>query len=67
MDDNYKTLLIKEAVGTAARKLDLPDDAIFHSDCGGNYTSSEFAAELKEHGILQSVGRIGIYRLTGQP
>ena len=60
MDDNYKTPLIKEAIRMAARNLDLPDGAIFHSDRGSNYTSAEFARELKELGILQSVGRTGI-------
>jgi putative transposase len=60
MDDNYKTPLIKEAIRMAARNLDLPEGAIFHSDRGSNYTSAEFAGELKELGILQSVGRTGI-------
>jgi putative transposase len=60
MDDNYKTPLIKEAIRMAARNLDLPEGAIFHSDRGSNYMSGEFAAELKNLGILQSVGRTGI-------
>lgn len=60
MDDNYRTPLIKDAIRMAARNLDLPEGAIFHSDRGSNYMSGEFAAELKELGILQSVGRTGI-------
>lgn len=60
MDDNYKTPLITEAITMAARNLDLPDAAIFHSDRGSNYTSDEFAAVLKRLGIRQSVGRTGI-------
>jgi putative transposase len=60
MDDNYKTPLIKKAVQMAARNLDLPEGAIFHSDRGSNYTSGEFAEELKKLGIRQSVGRTGI-------
>ena len=60
MDDNYKTPLIKEAVRMAARNLKLPEGAIFHSDRGSNYTSAEFAGELGELGIRQSVGRTGI-------
>jgi putative transposase len=60
MDDNYKTPLIKEAIRMAARNVDLPDGAVFHSDRGSNYTSAEFAKELKELGIRQSVGRTGI-------
>jgi putative transposase len=32
MDDNYKMPLITEAIQMAARNLDLPEGAIFHSD-----------------------------------
>ncbi len=44
MDDNYRTPLITSAIEMAARNLDLPADAVFHSDRGSNYTSAEFAA-----------------------
>ena len=60
MDDNYKTPLISRAIGMAARNLDLPEGAVFHSDRGSNYTSAEFAEVLKTLGITQSVGRTGI-------
>lgn len=60
MDDNYKTPLIVAAVEMAARNLDLPDGAIFHSDRGSNYTSGEFAKALKRLKISQSAGRTGI-------
>ena len=60
MDDNYRTPLIKSAIEMAARNLDLPADAVFHSDRGSNYTSAEFAASLERLGIRQSVGRTGI-------
>jgi transposase InsO family protein len=60
MDDNYKTPLISGAIRMAARNLDLPEGAVFHSDRGSNYTSGEFAGVLKELGISQSVGRTGI-------
>jgi putative transposase len=60
MDDNYRTPLITAAIEMAARSLDLPEDAIFHSDRGSNYTSAEFAAVLERIGIRQSVGRTGI-------
>jgi putative transposase len=59
VDDNYRTPLITAAIKMAARNIDLPDDAIFHSDRGSNYTSAEFAAVLEELGIRQSVGRTG--------
>jgi transposase InsO family protein len=60
MDDNYRTPLITAAIGMAARNLDLPEGAVFHSDRGSNYTSAEFAAVLERLGIRQSVGRTGI-------
>ena len=60
MDDNYKTPLISDAIKMAARNLDLPEGAIFHSDRGSNYTSAEFAGILESLGIRQSVGRTGI-------
>lgn len=60
MDDNYKTPLISRAIEMAARNLDLPEGAVFHSDRGSNYTSAEFAGVLKNLGITQSVGRTGI-------
>jgi len=60
MDDNYKTPLIISAIEMAARNLDLPDGAVFHSDRGSNDTSAKFSEALKELGIRQSVGRTGI-------
>ena len=60
MDDHYRTPLITKAIRMAARNVDLPDGAIFHSDRGSNYTSAEFAEVLEGLGIRQSVGRTGI-------
>jgi putative transposase len=60
MDDHYRTPLITSAIQMAARNVDLPDGAIFHSDRGSNYTSAEFAGVLGSLGIRQSVGRTGI-------
>ncbi|MCW2938668.1 MAG: Integrase catalytic region [Actinomycetia bacterium] len=65
MDDNYKTPLIEQAIEMAARNHSLTDQAIFHSDRGSNYTSSQFAKALKELRLRQSVGRTGISLLTG--
>jgi transposase InsO family protein len=59
MDDNYKTSLITAAITMAARNHTLQSGAIFHSDRGSNYTSAEFAIELRRLGIRQSVGRTG--------
>lgn len=60
MEDNYKTPLISAAITMAARTQTISDDAIFHSDRGSNYTSTEFAATLTSLKIRQSVGRTGI-------
>jgi putative transposase len=60
MDDNYKTPLITAAIEMAARNIDLPEGAIFHSDRGSNYTSAEFAAVLRRLQVRQSVGRTGV-------
>jgi putative transposase len=37
MDDNYRTPLITRAIEMAARNVDLPAGAVFHSDRGSNY------------------------------
>jgi putative transposase len=60
MDDNYKTPLIAAAIDMAARNQKLKPGAIFHSDRGSNYTSTDFARHLRRHDIRQSVGRTGI-------
>lgn len=60
IDDNYKTPLIENAIEMAARNCSLAPNAIFHSDRGSNYTSSQFAATLNKLNIRQSVGRTGI-------
>jgi transposase InsO family protein len=60
MDDNYKAPLIVSAIKMAARNLDLPEGAVFHSDRGSNYTSAKFADALRELEIRQSVGRTGV-------
>lgn len=60
MDDNYKTPLIETAIRMAARNYDLPAGAIFHSDRGSNYTSTQFGRALESLHIQQSVGRTGI-------
>src|SRR5882724_7540209 len=49
--DNYRTPLIEQAFGMAARNHILAGNAIFHSDRGSNYTSRQFAETLKGHGI----------------
>jgi putative transposase len=60
MAGHMKTSLVREAIDMAARNILLPDDAIFHSDRGCQYTSSEFREHLRTIGVRPSVGRTGI-------
>lgn len=60
MDDHYQTPLISRAIHNAARNRKLAKDAIFHSDRGSNYMSTEYAATLKRLRLRQSAGRTGI-------
>jgi transposase InsO family protein len=60
MDDHYRTPLIETAIEMAARNHKLAAGAVFHSDRGSNYTSTQFARTLTKHGLRQSVGRTGI-------
>ncbi|MFE9650113.1 IS3 family transposase [Streptomyces sp. NPDC006365] len=60
MNDHYQTSLISRAIRNAARNRRLAKEAIFHSDRGSNYMSSEFAETLDRLGLRRSVGRTGI-------
>jgi transposase InsO family protein len=56
MDDNYKTPLISRAIEMAATNVALPEDAIFHSGRGGNYTSGRVRVETGRTRYL-AIGR----------
>ncbi|GAA0950906.1 IS3 family transposase [Nonomuraea longicatena] len=60
LDVRYPAGLVCAALDMAARRIDVPDGAIFHSAQGSQYTSREFAVTLNGHGLRQSVGRTGI-------
>ena len=60
MATHMETSLIRAAIDLAARNITLPKDAIFHSDRGSQYTSSEFRGHLRRLGIRPSLGRTGI-------
>ncbi len=60
MDDHYQTPLISQAIRNAARNRKLAEGAVFHSDRGSNYMSTEYANVLTELGLRQSAGRTGI-------
>jgi len=60
MDDHYRTPLISRAIHHAARNRQLKSNAIFHSDRGSNYMSTEYAQSLKALHLQRSAGRTGI-------
>lgn len=60
MDDHYRTPLIIQAIRNAARNRKLSRRAIFHSDRGSNYMSTDFVSELTRLNLRRSAGRTGI-------
>ncbi|MFD1048534.1 IS3 family transposase, partial [Kibdelosporangium lantanae] len=58
--ESHPASLVCAALDTAAQRLPIPVDAVFHSDRGSEYTSRDFEQTLAKHGIRQSVGRTGI-------
>ncbi|GAB3163826.1 IS3 family transposase [Amycolatopsis stemonae] len=59
MADHMRTDLVCQAIDLATARGLINDDAVFHSDRGIQYTSSQFRAALTEHKIRPSVGRVG--------
>lgn len=59
MSDHYRTPLIEAALDMAATRVQIAEDAIFHSD-RGSYTSYDFGKKLTRMGMRQSVGRTGV-------
>jgi putative transposase len=60
MADHMRTPLVQEAIDKAARDFPIVENAIFHSDRGCQYTSTEFRTRLHALRIRPSVGRTGI-------
>ena len=60
MADHMRTDLICDAITMAAGNVDLAPGAVFHSDRGTQYTSTQFAAHLTKHGLTGSMGRTGV-------
>lgn len=58
--ESYPASLVCAAIDMAANRISLPEDALFHSDRGSQYTSTEFGKTLEKYAIRQSVGRTGI-------
>ncbi|SED23702.1 Transposase InsO and inactivated derivatives [Amycolatopsis tolypomycina] len=59
MADHMRTDLVCDAIDLATARGLVQPDAVFHSDRGVQYTSSQFRAALAEHRIRPSVGRVG--------
>lgn len=61
MAENMRTSLVIEALAMAARNINIiPDETIFHSDRGSQYTSQEFADFTAVLKVRRSVGRTGV-------
>lgn len=60
MAPHMRTDLICDALTMAATRHQLAPGAIFHSDRGTQYTSTQFAKHLESLGIVGSMGRTGV-------
>ncbi|WP_369800604.1 IS3 family transposase [Alloactinosynnema sp. L-07] len=58
--DHLRASLACDAITAAARNIRLADTAVFHSDRGTQYTSTEFHTHLRRHRITPSMGRTGV-------
>ena len=59
MAEHMRAELVCDAVQLAHRRGLVAPDAIFHSDRGSQYSSTEFRTALKALHIKQSMGRVG--------
>ena len=59
MAEHMRAELVCDAVELAHRRGLVAPDAIFHSDRGSQYTSTEFRTALKALQIKASMGRVG--------
>lgn len=60
MATHMRADLVCDAITMAAARRELRPGAVFHSDRGTQYTSSQYAKHLKSLGITASMGRTGI-------
>jgi len=58
--DHMRTSLVTDALAMAIRAGHVETDAIFHSDRGTQYTSSEFAEFCRQTNVRRSMGRTGV-------
>lgn len=60
MAEHMRTSLVIDALAMAADHGHLTDDAVFHSDRGTQYTSSDFSRYCRDIGVRTSLGRTGV-------
>jgi len=60
MAEHMRTDLVADAITMAAGTVELDPDAVFHSDRGTQYTSTQFAKHLAKYKITGSMGRTGV-------
>ena len=59
MADHMRTSLVCDAITMAVGRGRVQPDAIFHSDRGSQYTSTEFAVHLGAFNLRGSMGKVG--------
>jgi putative transposase len=60
MAAHMRAELVCDAITMAATNVEFAEGVVFHSDRGSQYTSTQFAEHLTEHGITGSMGRTGV-------
>jgi transposase InsO family protein len=60
MAEHMRAALVCDALSMAATNVALAPGAVFHSDRGSQYTSSEFARHLTSLNVTPSMGRTGV-------
>lgn len=59
MMEHMKAELVMQAIKNAMKRWHLPEGTIFHSDRGGQYTSTAVRDLLKKYNLRQSFSRVG--------
>ena len=60
MADNMRSELVENTIKQAMKRWNFPEDTIFHSDRGSQYTSEAVMNLLKKYGLKQSFSRVGM-------
>ena len=60
MAEHMRTDLVADAITMAAGNVELDPNAVFHSDRGTQFTSTQFAEHLAAQNITASMGRTGV-------